>query len=355
MQALLRHRRRPRHRRRDLTPELVERLGKAATLWAGGGRVLVGRDTRGSGPELEEAFARGIVVGGRHRGARRRAADAGGRAARARPRRRHLGVAQPARVQRRQVLRPRRAASSPTTTEEEIEALLDAPRDAGGGADRATSTIAADSYLEHVVERFGTDLDRPADRRSTARTAPTRTSRRGAFERARRRGDARSATSPTATNINVGCGATDLGALQQLVVEAGSRPRGRVRRRRRPHARRRRARRRRRRRPDPRDPRARTSASTSSPSRSMTNLGFHRLMAERGIRVVTTDVGDRYVLEALRARGRPARRRAVRATSSASATTSPATASPPRCSSAARSRGRTLRRGGRRDAALSRR
>src|ERR671922_191509 len=36
---------------------------------------------------------------------------------------------------------------------------------------------------------------------------------------------------------------------------------------------------------------------------SMTNLGFHRLMAERGIRVVTTDVGDRYVLEALRREG----------------------------------------------------
>ena len=31
----------------------------------------------------------------------------------------------------------------------------------------------------------------------------------------------------------------------------------------------------------------------------MTNLGFHALMRERGIRVVTTDVGDRYVLEAL--------------------------------------------------------
>src|SRR5262249_22879093 len=31
--------------------------------------------------------------------------------------------------------------------------------------------------------------------------------------------------------------------------------------------------------------------------------GFHRLMAERGIRVVTTDVGDRYVLEALRCEG----------------------------------------------------
>jgi phosphoglucosamine mutase len=35
----------------------------------------------------------------------------------------------------------------------------------------------------------------------------------------------------------------------------------------------------------------------------MTNLGFHRLMADRGVRVVTTDVGDRYVAEALRREG----------------------------------------------------
>src|SRR2546429_9159889 len=48
----------------DLTTELVERLGKAATLWSKGGRVFVGRDTRGSGPELEEAFARGDVEAG---------------------------------------------------------------------------------------------------------------------------------------------------------------------------------------------------------------------------------------------------------------------------------------------------
>ena len=34
----------------------------------------------------------------------------------------------------------------------------------------------------------------------------------------------------------------------------------------------------------------------------MTNLGFHRLMAEHEIEVVVTDVGDRYVLEALRER-----------------------------------------------------
>ena len=36
---------------------------------------------------------------------------------------------------------------------------------------------------------------------------------------------------------------------------------------------------------------------------AMTNLGFHRLMADRGIRVITTDVGDRYVLEALKREG----------------------------------------------------
>jgi phosphoglucosamine mutase len=32
----------------------------------------------------------------------------------------------------------------------------------------------------------------------------------------------------------------------------------------------------------------------------MANLGLHRLAEERGIHVVTTDVGDRYVIEALR-------------------------------------------------------
>src|SRR4029079_116149 len=35
----------------------------------------------------------------------------------------------------------------------------------------------------------------------------------------------------------------------------------------------------------------------------MENMGLHRLMADNGIRVVTTDVGDRYVLEALRREG----------------------------------------------------
>jgi phosphoglucosamine mutase len=35
----------------------------------------------------------------------------------------------------------------------------------------------------------------------------------------------------------------------------------------------------------------------------MTNYGFHAAMARAGVEVATTKVGDRYVLEALRARG----------------------------------------------------
>jgi len=36
---------------------------------------------------------------------------------------------------------------------------------------------------------------------------------------------------------------------------------------------------------------------------TMTNLGFHRLMENRRVRVLTTDVGDRHVLAAMRAEG----------------------------------------------------
>src|SRR4051812_50175123 len=48
----------------SLTPQLVEKLGKAVALWSGRGRVFVGRDTRASGVELEEALARGIASAG---------------------------------------------------------------------------------------------------------------------------------------------------------------------------------------------------------------------------------------------------------------------------------------------------
>ena len=130
--------------------------------------------------------------------------------------------------------------------------------------------------------------------------------RRGHPRRARRH-----ATSTT------GCGSTHPDGLARRGRGRGRRRRAGLRRRRRPRARRRRRR------------RASSTATTSSPSaRStsghegaladdtvvvtvMTNLGFRLAMDERGIEVVETAVGDRYVLEALEPRRLVARRRAV--------------------------------------------
>ena len=139
----------------DLTVQLVQQLGKAATLWSGRGRVFVGRDTRASGPELEAAFARGVV-------------EAGGNAVLA-------GVLPTPAVallaldlgvvitashnppEYNGVKFFDRAGNKLTDeSEEKIEALLDATGPGGGTVDRVG--IATDSYLEHVVERFGTDL-----------------------------------------------------------------------------------------------------------------------------------------------------------------------------------------------------
>src|SRR5712671_4268860 len=134
-----------------LTPELVEQLGKAAALWSGRGRVFVGRDTRASGEELEEAFARGVV-------------SAGGAAVLAgvvpTPAVALLGLDLGVVIT---------ASHNPPdyngvkffdsngrklsdAAEEEIEALLDAPATGGGEIARV------DIYLEHVLERFGSDL-----------------------------------------------------------------------------------------------------------------------------------------------------------------------------------------------------
>src|SRR5256714_3097585 len=138
-----------------LTAELVEQLGKAAALWCGRGRIFVGRDTRASGPELEEAFARGV-------------ASAGGAAV--------LGGVLPTPAVALLGLDlgvvisashnppeyngvkffDSRGRKLTDAAEEEIEALLDAAAPGGGEIDRVG--VAVDSYLEHVLERFGADL-----------------------------------------------------------------------------------------------------------------------------------------------------------------------------------------------------
>ena len=281
-----------------LTAELVERLGKACTLWAcahssGGGRVFVGRDTRASGEELEEAFARGIV-------------SAGGSAVLAgmvpTPAvallRLDLGVVisashNPPEYNGIKVF-DRLGRKLSDADEEEIEALLDAAGPGGGQIDRVG--IAADSYLEHVLERFGSDLSGLRIAVDCANGAYAGLAPR-AFEQLGARVEA-IGNEPDGTNINVGCGATDLGRLQKLVTSGrfdlgvafdgdGDRmlavdERGDV---------------------VDGDRIVAVLALHLGVEvvavTTMTNLGFHRLMAERGIRVVTTDVGDRYVLEAL--------------------------------------------------------
>jgi phosphoglucosamine mutase len=278
----------------DLTVELVERLGKAATLWSGRGRVFVGRDTRGSGPELEEAFARGVVSAGGNAvlagvlptpAVALLALDLGVVISASHNPPEYNGVK----------LFDRDGSKLTDASEEEIEALFDAPAPGGGAIDRVE--IATDSYLEHVLERFGCDLSGlriavDCANGAYSAIAPDAFDRLGAEVTA-------VAARPDGSNINDGCGATDLLLLQET-VRAGGHDLGVA-----------------------FDGDGDRMLAVDAAGRAvdgdqilailalhmgvdvvavtvMTNLGFHRLMQERGIRVVTTPVGDRYVLEALR-------------------------------------------------------
>ncbi|MDQ3821931.1 MAG: phosphoglucosamine mutase [Actinomycetota bacterium] len=281
----------------DLTPELVERLGKASTLWSKGGRVFVGRDTRGSGPLLEEAFTRGVVSAGGNAvvggvlptpAVALLALDLGAVVSASHNPPEYNGVK----------LFDRDGQKLTDADEEAIEALLDEPARGGGEIDHVG--VATDSYLEHIVERFGSDLGGlrigvDCANGAYSGIAPTAFAHLGAEVTA-------IGTEPDGTNINVGCGATDLVALSHKVVDEGL---------------------------DlgvafdgDGDRMLAVDANGAVVDgdqilailaldlgvdlvvvTAMTNLGFHRLMREHGIRVVATDVGDRYVLEALRREG----------------------------------------------------
>ncbi len=277
----------------DLTVELVHKLGKAATIWSGSGRVFVGRDTRASGAELETAFARGIV-------------DAGGVAV--------LGGVLPTPAVALLALDLGvviTASHNPPqyngvkffdhhgrklsdAAELEIEALLDARASDGGVIDHVE--VATESYLEYILERFGSDLSGlkiAVDCANGAYSdiAPEAFERLGAEVVA-------IGNEPDGSNINAGCGATDLALLARTVVEQrcqlgvafdgdGDRMLAVT--------------------AEGETVDGDQVLSILAPHlgvelvavTKMTNLGFYKLMAEHGIRVVTTDVGDRYVLEAL--------------------------------------------------------
>src|SRR5437763_738493 len=281
----------------DLTAELVERLGKAATLWSRGGRVFVGRDTRGSGPELEEAFARGIVEAGGNAvlagvlptpAVALLALDLGVVVSASHHPPEYNGIK----------IFDRDGRKLTDAAEEEIEALLEAEGPGGGKVDRVD--VATDSYLEHIVERFGSDLAHLRVAVGCANgaypaIAPTACEQLGAEVTA-------VAAEADGTNINLGCGATDLSLLQRTVLQ-GDFDLGVA--------------------FDGDGDRMLAVDANGTPVdgdqilailadhlqvdlvavTQMTNLGLHRFAEERGIRVITTDVGDRYVLEALRREG----------------------------------------------------
>ncbi|HEX4678572.1 MAG TPA: phosphoglucosamine mutase [Gaiellaceae bacterium] len=281
-----------------LTPELVERLGRAAATWTGASKVFIGRDTRASGRDLEEAFARGVIsVGGDAilggvlptPAVALLALDLGVVISASHNPPEYNGVK----------FFDSQGHKLSDASEEQIEELLVAsPGIDQGKIERIE--VATDSYLQHILERFGSDLKGlrivvDCANGAYSGLAPHAFERCGAEVQA-------IADAPDGNNINVGCGATDLALLQQTVVEGGY---------------------------DlgiafdgdgdrmlavdengaaidgdqiiailALDQEVDQVAVTV-----MTNLGFHALMRERGITVHTTDVGDRYVLEALQREG----------------------------------------------------
>ncbi|MDQ3895257.1 MAG: phosphoglucosamine mutase [Actinomycetota bacterium] len=285
----------------DLTPALVERLGRAFGAWmgsAGGRSVLVGRDTRASGPELERALAAGLCAAGRD-------VVLGGvlpTPAVALLAEDHAAVVSashnPPEYNGLKLLAPGGRKLS-DAEEAAIEARLDGRGTAEEGTVRAANGLHQ-RYLELVVRRFGRDLRGLRVALDCANGAMSSIAP-AAFERVGARVTPLAAE-PDGTNINVGCGATDLSLLaaavregsfdigiafdgdgdRMLAVDASGTP------------------------VDGDQILAILALHTGVAVvavTTLTNLGFHELMGRHGIRVVTTDVGDRYVLEALTREG----------------------------------------------------
>jgi phosphoglucosamine mutase len=281
-----------------LTPELVERLGRAAATWTGAAKVFVGRDTRASGVELEEAFARGVVSAGGDcilggvlptPAVALLALDLGVVISASHNPPEYNGVK----------FFDAQGHKLSDASEEQIEQLLTvAPGIDQGRVEHVE--VATDSYLTHILERFGADLSGlriavDCANGAYAGLGPKAFAECGAEVHAI--GD-----EPDGTNINVGCGATDLALLQRTVREGGFDlgiafdgdgdrvlavdEHGEV---------------------VDGDQIVAILALDQQVDQVavtvMTNLGFHALMRESGIRVHTTDVGDRYVLEALQREG----------------------------------------------------
>ena len=278
-----------------LTLDLVERLGRAAAAWTPAEAVLIGRDTRGSGPALERALAKGVCSAGK-------TAALGGvlpTPAVALLAETRLGAVvsashNPPEYNGVKLFAPG-GHKLVDADEETIEALLAEPPGAEGEV--REEERPAERYLELILDRFGSSLRGLRIAIDCANGAYSHIAPQ-AFQALGARVSAVGAE-PDGRNINVGCGATDL-ALLQRTVRGGAFDLGVA--------------------FDGDGDRLLAVDGAGEPVdgdqilavlalhlgvdtvavTTMTNLGFHRLMEERRIRVLTTDVGDRYVLEALR-------------------------------------------------------
>ena len=296
----------------ELTPELVTALGRAAARVLGHGPVVIGRDTRISGPRLEADLAAGLVAEGL-------VVD-------------NVGVVPTPAVAHASAVRAVTGAMISAShnafgdngikffapgghklsdeVEEALEAELDrilhehgaVPRVTGGAEDPTVGAAWVDAVVASVPDRALAGLRLVIDCANGAASAwaPTALERLGATVEVIH-------ATPDGTNINAGCGSTHPGDLQARVVASGAdaglafdgdadrvlgvdhtgalvdgdhliaicaldrHHRGLL-------------------------------VEDTVVVTVMTNLGFRLAMEEHGIRVEETAVGDRYVLEAL-ARG----------------------------------------------------
>lgn len=296
-----------------LTPEIALSLGRALGARLGSeARVLVGRDTRLSGPMLEGALAAGLASAGAHV---------------------VLGGVLPTPAIAELVVETGASAGVvisashnpfpdngiklfgadgfklPDAVEAEIEQTMggDGPRPVNGDIGHVEPWDGGrDQYLDHLLSKVSPDLSHlsvalDCANGATFQTAPEALRRLGATCVVM--GD-----TPDGLNINEGCGSTHLDALRRLVVDGGHhlglafdgdgdrvlavdatgavvdgdqilavcalwmREKGIL-------------------------------AGDAVVTTTMTNLGFRRAMAAANIEVRWTDVGDRYVLEEMRRGG----------------------------------------------------
>ncbi len=292
-----------------LTPAYVLQLGRAAARVLGAPRILIGRDTRRSGPLLEAALAAGlacegveVVLGGMlPTPAIAHLAQADAIAAAV------ITASHNPFADNGVKLFSVGGRKLPDDIERRIEAELAALGEpARAGADVGTITAASgggERYVEHLVGLFdpsaftGLPIVLDCANGAMSEVAPA------AFRALGAEPSVLHAT-PDGVNINARCGATSPGSLAAAVVDAGApmglafdgdgdrliavdhagtvvdgdriiallaadlRARGRL-------------------------------AHDTVVVTVMSNLGFHRAMEAAGIDVVTTAVGDRYVLESL--------------------------------------------------------